>query len=111
MKFLLSLAYFICYSGENSPYNWIITEGRKKGMTVNKNHKTVLTGHHPACHKSLGSSILRVPTVVKYIIKKKICTMSQGSVSRNVTTATKTTVKLNFRCYEDNSTGNLPYVH
>ncbi len=45
-------------------------EGIKKGTTTSTIHITLLMGHHPACHASLGSSFRDVPTVVRYIVKK-----------------------------------------
>lgn len=49
------------------------TEGRKKGKIVITIHRIALSGHHPECHLSLGSSTLEVPTVDRYIMKKNIC--------------------------------------
>ena len=52
------------------------------GTTISPIHSMVLMGHHPACHASLQSFVLEVPTVVKNMKKKNICKLGQGSFTR-----------------------------
>jgi hypothetical protein len=52
----------------------------RKGTTMSATQRRLLMGHQPACHASLMSFVLDVPTVVRYIKRKKICMKeSKGS--------------------------------